>query len=178
MGNYYCCCSCSLSEEERHNIAVNKEIKRIKAEQKKKGREIKMLLLGAGDSGKTTFMKQMRMIHGSGYSEEERCHYRKKVFQNISEAITEMTKAMKMLKIPYSIPQNENRMEESLALFYMVIHSPWFPISSIILFLSKMDILAEKIQFSDLKTYFPQFEGSLVHIKVKGRIICDLMFDT
>lgn len=63
--------------------------------------------VGAGDSGKTTFMKQMRMIHGSGYSEEERCHYRKKVFQNISEAITEMTKAMKMLKIPYSIPQNE-----------------------------------------------------------------------
>ncbi|RXN36974.1 poly(rC)-binding 3-like protein [Labeo rohita] len=53
-------------------------------------------------------------------------------------------------------------MEESLALFYMVIHSPWFPISSIILFLSKMDILAEKIQFSDLKTYFPQFEGCII----------------
>ncbi|XP_073699766.1 guanine nucleotide-binding protein G(q) subunit alpha-like [Garra rufa] len=53
----------------------------------------------------------------------------------------------------------ENRMKESLELFNTIIHAPWFANSSIILFLNKMDILAEKIQFSDLKTYFPQFEG-------------------
>lgn len=56
-------------------------------------------------------------------------------------------------------------MEESLSLFYMTIHSPWFTDSSVIIFLNKMDILAEKIQFSDLKTYYPEFNGSLVHIK-------------
>lgn len=50
-------------------------------------------------------------------------------------------------------------MKESLSLFYVVIHSPWFANSYIILYLNKMDILAEKIQFSDLKTYFPEFEG-------------------
>lgn len=56
-------------------------------------------------------------------------------------------------------------MEESLSLFYNTIHSQWFANSFIILFLNKMDILAEKIQFSDLKTYYPEFEGDLMHIK-------------
>lgn len=71
----------------------------------------------------------------------------------------------------------QNRMEESLSLFYTTIHSPLFAKSSVILFLNKMDILAEKIQFSDLKTYFPGFKGRLVHIQLKWKIthyLCDL----
>jgi len=59
-------------------------------------------------------------------------------------------------------------MEESLSLFYTTIHSR-LAHSSVILFLNKMDILAEKIQFSDLETYFPEFDGTLVHIKLKER---------
>ncbi len=43
------------------------------------------------------------------------------------------------------------------------MHSPWFANSSVILLLNKMYILAEKIQFSDLKTHFSTFEGNLVH---------------
>lgn len=53
----------------------------------------------------------------------------------------------------------ENRMKESLSLFYTTIHSPWFASSSIILFLNKMDILEEKIKTSDLKSYFGGFDG-------------------
>ncbi|KAK9967482.1 hypothetical protein ABG768_001880 [Culter alburnus] len=300
MGQYYYCgcCICFLSEEDRNAIAINKEIKHIIAEQKKRERrEVKLLLLGTGESGKTTFMKQMRIIHGNGFSEDEKRSYTKLVFQNIFQAMSAITEAMSTLKIPYSNPQNEiyaqwfqdqdihqitqlqrsyveairnlwedkgvkmcykrrreyqlldstkyfignldritgegyiptnqdilqvrfpttgitdhcfplekmtlrivdvggqrgqrrkwihcfenvmsliflaslseydqlleennkdNRMEESLSLFYMTIHSTWFANSSVILFLNKMDILAEKIQFSDLKTYFPGFEG-------------------
>ncbi|XP_028299325.1 guanine nucleotide-binding protein subunit alpha-11-like isoform X2 [Gouania willdenowi] len=55
--------------------------------------------------------------------------------------------------------QNINRMQESLALFYTTIHSPWFFKTSIILFLNKTDILADKIQTSDLQKYFPAFTG-------------------
>ncbi|KAF4097742.1 hypothetical protein G5714_021750 [Onychostoma macrolepis] len=54
---------------------------------------------------------------------------------------------------------SQNRMEESLSLFYTTIHSPWFANSFVILLLNKMDILVEKIQFSDLKTYFSTFEA-------------------
>ncbi len=46
---------------------------------------------------------------------------------------------------------------------FLLMHSPWFANSSVILLLNKMYILAEKIQFSDLKTHFSTFEGNLVH---------------
>lgn len=59
-------------------------------------------------------------------------------------------------------------MKESLSLFYTTIHSPWFANSSIILFLNKKDILAEKIQMSDLQTYFPTFRGMEKFISVLG----------
>lgn len=52
-------------------------------------------------------------------------------------------------------------MHESLALFYTTIHSPWFLNTSTILFLNKTDILADKIQTSDLQKYFPSFTGEL-----------------
>ncbi|ROI74412.1 Guanine nucleotide-binding protein subunit alpha-14 [Anabarilius grahami] len=54
---------------------------------------------------------------------------------------------------------NENRMEESKALFKTIITYPWFQQSSVILFLNKTDILKEKIVYSHVATYFPEFTG-------------------
>ncbi|XP_051979892.1 guanine nucleotide-binding protein subunit alpha-14-like isoform X2 [Xyrauchen texanus] len=68
----------------------------------------------------------------------------------------------------------ENRMKESLSLFYTTIHSPWFANSSIILFLNKMDILEEKIQTSHLNTYFPKFSGQMQSVKDAKIYISDL----
>lgn len=62
---------------------------------------------GTGESGKTTFIRQMRIIHGRGYSEEERKAFAKCIYQNILTAMTAMTGAMATLRIPYSNPQNE-----------------------------------------------------------------------
>lgn len=104
----YSTCVCCLSEEEKNTIAVDKEIKRILKQQKKKERrEIKILLLGTGESGKTTFIRQMRIIHGRGFSEEERKAFAKCIYQNILTAMAAMTGAMATLRIPYSNPQNE-----------------------------------------------------------------------
>ena len=55
----------------------------------------------------------------------------------------------------------QNRMEESKALFRTIITYPWFQNSSIILFLNKKDLLEEKIMFSHLVEYFPEFDGKL-----------------
>ncbi|XP_048383113.1 guanine nucleotide-binding protein subunit alpha-14 isoform X2 [Stegostoma tigrinum] len=54
---------------------------------------------------------------------------------------------------------NENRMEESKALFKTIITYPWFHSSSVILFLNKKDLLEEKIMYSHLVDYFPEYNG-------------------
>lgn len=53
----------------------------------------------------------------------------------------------------------QNRMEESKALFRTIITYPWFQNSSIILFLNKKDLLEEKIMYSHVIDYFPEFDG-------------------
>ena len=54
---------------------------------------------------------------------------------------------------------SQNRMEESKALFRTIITYPWFQNSSVILFLNKKDLLEEKIAYSHLVDYFPEFDG-------------------
>ncbi|XP_040844726.1 guanine nucleotide-binding protein G(q) subunit alpha isoform X3 [Ochotona curzoniae] len=252
---------------------------------------------GTGESGKSTFIKQMRIIHGSGYSDEDKRGFTKLVYQNIFTAMQAMIRAMDTLKIPYKyehnkahaqlvwevdvekvsafespyvdaikslwndpgiqecydrrreyqlsdstkyylndldrvadpaylptqqdvlrvrVPttgiieypfdlqsvifrmvdvggqrserrkwihcfenvtsimflvalseydqvlvesDNENRMEESKALFRTIITYPWFQNSSVILFLNKKDLLEEKIMYSHLVDYFPEYDG-------------------
>nr|XP_020458096.1 guanine nucleotide-binding protein subunit alpha-14-like [Monopterus albus] len=289
---------CCISAEERENQRINEEIeKQLRRDKKDSRRELKLLLLGTGESGKSTFIKQMRIIHGGGYTDEDKKSYAKLVFQNIYTSMQTMVRAMETLGISFSDPQNqsnansvlevevdkvedldqslamaisslwkdggiqecydrrreyqlsdstkyyltdldrisqpsyipdlqdilrvrvpttgiieypfdmenvifrmvdvggqrserrkwihcfenvtsiiflvalseydqvlvecdnENRMEESKALFKTIITYPWFQRSSVILFLNKTDILQEKIMYSHLATYFPEFTG-------------------
>ncbi|NWQ84346.1 GNA11 protein, partial [Columbina picui] len=62
---------------------------------------------GTGESGKSTFIKQMRIIHGSGYSEEDKKGFTKLVYQNIFTAMQSMIRAMETLKILYKYEQNK-----------------------------------------------------------------------
>lgn len=64
------------------------------------------LLTGTGESGKSTFIKQMRIIHGSGYSDEDKRGFIKLVYQNIFMAMQSMIRAMDLLKIQYSDSRN------------------------------------------------------------------------
>ena len=65
-----------------------------------------LYVLGTGESGKSTFIKQMRIIHGSGYTEEDRRGFIKLVFQNIFMAMQTMIRAMELLKIQYEHPES------------------------------------------------------------------------
>ena len=58
-------------------------------------------LLGTGESGKSTFIKQMRIIHGSGFNDDDKRTYIKLVYQNIFMAMQSMIRAMDLLKIQY-----------------------------------------------------------------------------
>lgn len=290
---------CCLSAEAREQKQINREIeKQLRLDKKNQRRELKLLLLGTGESGKSTFIKQMRIIHGTGYSEDDKRTFVKLVYQNIFMAMHSMIRAMDTLKIQYRdktneqdhaalvravdyetvttfepqyveaikslwsdpgikecydrrreyqltdsakyyldsidriaspgylpteqdvlrvrVPttgiieypfdleniifrmvdvggqrserrkwihcfenvtsimflaalseydqvlvesDNENRMEESKALFRTIITYPWFTNSSVILFLNKKDLLEEKIMHSHLVDYFPEFDG-------------------
>ncbi|XP_022082144.1 guanine nucleotide-binding protein G(q) subunit alpha [Acanthaster planci] len=102
--------ACCLSEEAKEAKRINQEIeKQLRKDKRDARRELKLLLLGTGESGKSTFIKQMRIIHGSGYSEEDRKTFTKLVYQNIFMAANAMIRAMDTLKIPYGDPTNEKR---------------------------------------------------------------------
>ena len=62
---------------------------------------------GTGESGKSTFIKQMRIIHGVGYTDDDRRGFTKLVYQNIFMAMQSMINAMELLKIEYKIPESK-----------------------------------------------------------------------
>ncbi|KAK3595454.1 hypothetical protein CHS0354_003446 [Potamilus streckersoni] len=292
------CLALCMDKDSKRLKALSKQIDaRLAKEKRIAKRTIKLLMLGTGESGKSTFIKQMRIIHGSGYSDEDKRSFIKLVYQNIFMAMNAMIRAMDTLKISYKNPaneengitirnldhetittfdaqyvdaikslwadsgimecydrrreyqlsdsakyylddvdriaapdylptlqdilrvrapttgiieypfdldsiifrmvdvggqrserrkwihcfenvtsimflvalseydqvlvesDNENRMEESKALFRTIITYPWFQNSSVILFLNKKDLLEEKIMHSHLVDYFPEFDG-------------------
>ena len=75
-----------------------------------------MIFTGTGESGKSTFIKQMRIIHGSGYTDEDKRGFIKLVFQNIFMAMQTMIRAMELLKIQY---ENSDSVVRLLSRFYI-----------------------------------------------------------
>jgi len=59
--------------------AINQELNAHKVEEMN---IIKLLLLGAGESGKSTLFKQLMTIYGKGFSDEERKQYTNIILQN------------------------------------------------------------------------------------------------
>ncbi|ODV70468.1 guanine nucleotide binding protein, alpha subunit [Hyphopichia burtonii NRRL Y-1933] len=54
---------------------------------------------------------------------------------------------------------SQNRLEESLTLFDSVVNSRWFARTSIVLFLNKIDVFADKLPYSPLENFFPDYNG-------------------
>ena len=300
-----------LKEQELVNREIKKQIRRDKHRSKN---ELKLLLLGTGESGKSTFVKQMRIIHGTGFSNEDRYSFKNSIYQNTFMAVQSMIEAMDALYITYHnsknienaelvrstdyktlttldpyveaigdlwadpgirqcysqrreyqlldsskyfleslhrisaadylptlqdilrvrVPtsgileytfdlqdvrfrivdvggqrserrkwihcfedvasiiflaalseydqilfesDNENRLEESMALFRVIITYPWFEYTSTILFLNKKDLLEEKIVFSHLADYFPQFDGPQMDVIAARNFILQMFLD-
>ena len=309
---------CWRDQKEREIRRINSEIeKQIKKDKREAKKQYKILLLGAGESGKSTFIRHMRIIHGEGFGQKEREEAKDIVVSNLviciylilaqieytkddedSEALIELTKSLFALlsakeekeisqyiyefiksdaqscseqrdlerkrtlqsiwhhykfretlgsltifKLPDSalyfldhfdrileenfVPNSEdiirmrqattgvqetclpfgdvnfrlvdvggqrserrkwihcfedvssiifiaslaeynlhlvedpsvNRLEESIALFKLILKNPWLQQSSMILFLNKKDIFDEKIQYFDLTDSFPDYRG-------------------
>lgn len=57
-------------------------------------KEVKVLLLGSGESGKSTIVKQMKILHQNGYTQEELYEYKPFVYRNILESIKNVINAI------------------------------------------------------------------------------------
>ncbi|XP_053959321.1 guanine nucleotide-binding protein subunit alpha homolog [Anastrepha obliqua] len=71
-------------------------------------RQVKLLLLGAGESGKSTFLKQMRIIHGINFEPELIREYQYVIYQNVLRGMQVLIDARQKLEIPWENNEREN----------------------------------------------------------------------
>lgn len=75
---------CLLNSGEVEQLRKSKEIDRCLSREKTYvKRLVKILLLGAGESGKSTFLKQMRIIHGQDFDQQAREEFRATIYSNV-----------------------------------------------------------------------------------------------
>ena len=115
---------CYVDPEERKKREIDREISRaIKLEkiQRKNVRTGKLrslvpqyllqepiynlLLLGTGEAGKTTFVKQMRISNGKAFTAEERRFYRINLIQNVVDSIKLLIGGVELMEFQYDVKQ-------------------------------------------------------------------------
>lgn len=89
---------CFLTPEDKESKEKSDMIdKAIQKDKQRLRKEYKMLLLGPGESGKSTIFKQMKIINQNGYNNEELEAYKSTVYQNVLDCfftILEYTRKM------------------------------------------------------------------------------------
>lgn len=81
-------CSSGLSPEEKLRSKRNRDLERQIADQARtESEKIKLLLLGAGESGKSTVFKQMKVIYGEKYTDADRKQALPTVYSNVIQAM-------------------------------------------------------------------------------------------
>ncbi|KAK1479313.1 guanine nucleotide-binding protein alpha-3 subunit [Colletotrichum cuscutae] len=91
-------------EQKKKSQAIDRQ---LEEDSKRLRRECKILLLGSGESGKSTIVKQMKIIHLKGYSEDELYNYRPTVFKNLVECAKAVIQAMRQFDIEPVIEENK-----------------------------------------------------------------------
>eukprot|EP00013_Stygamoeba_regulata_P024678 CAMPEP_0177654268 /NCGR_PEP_ID=MMETSP0447-20121125/14224_1 /TAXON_ID=0 /ORGANISM="Stygamoeba regulata, Strain BSH-02190019" /LENGTH=356 /DNA_ID=CAMNT_0019157871 /DNA_START=45 /DNA_END=1115 /DNA_ORIENTATION=+ len=89
------------TEQERTSSKKIDEI--IRKDKKGLEHEVKLLLLGAGESGKSTIAKQMKIIHLKGFNAEERMPYKEIIHSNVIMSMRSLViAAQKLGTVPIS----------------------------------------------------------------------------
>ena len=64
-------------------------------------------MLGSGESGKSTIVKQMKIIHQNGYSMDELALYRHTIYKNLVDCAKALIGAMRQFEIEVESPANK-----------------------------------------------------------------------
>ncbi|ESO06974.1 hypothetical protein HELRODRAFT_110990 [Helobdella robusta] len=109
------CFSCFSSEDAKKSRERTKSIDRqLSLERQRQRATVKILLLGAGESGKSTFIKQMRIINGKKFTEDELKMYKYIVYSNIVMGMKVLIDATLKLNLGF---EKENSMKNANLVF-------------------------------------------------------------
>ncbi len=98
------CCVSDEEKSQRHRSrTIDKQLAREKMHFR---RTVKILLLGSGESGKSTFLKQMRIIHGKDFIDDELKEYKPIIFGNLVKGMKVLIDARDKLGIPWGDETN------------------------------------------------------------------------
>jgi len=101
-------------EDEKVRREANRKIEKQLQKDKQAYRAThRLLLLGAGESGKSTIVKQMRILHVNGFNAEEKKQKLEDIKRNIRDAILTITGAMSTIDPPVSLenPADQHRVD-------------------------------------------------------------------
>ncbi|KAG9238855.1 G protein alpha subunit [Amylocarpus encephaloides] len=96
--------------------------KSLEEDSRKLRRECKILLLGSGESGKSTIVKQMKIIHQSGYTVDELSMYRMTIYKNLVDCAKALIGAMRQFEIEPTVSTNQGNSD--FLVNYQVITEP------------------------------------------------------
>jgi guanine nucleotide-binding protein subunit alpha len=65
------------------------------------------VFIGAGESGKSTILKQMKLIYAQGFNKNERLDFKPVIFNNIVQSFKTISEAMTEMGFEYDTPDNE-----------------------------------------------------------------------
>lgn len=100
MSDIFICC---LPDEAKEALSRSKHIDQLLSKDKQLyKRTQKILLLGSGESGKSTFLKQMKIIHGEGFTKEHIVEYQQTIYMNVVKGMKVLVDACVKLGIPFS----------------------------------------------------------------------------
>lgn len=81
-------CRSKLTTEQNQELGQSKLIdKQMREDAAKESIKIRLLLLGTGESGKSTIFKQMRILYGNGYDHDELIRFKWHIWSNIVECM-------------------------------------------------------------------------------------------
>uniref|UniRef100_A0A673FKN8 Guanine nucleotide-binding protein G(olf) subunit alpha-like n=1 Tax=Sinocyclocheilus rhinocerous TaxID=307959 RepID=A0A673FKN8_9TELE len=98
-------------DEKTHREANKKIEKQLQKERQAYKATHRLLLLGAGESGKSTIVKQMRILHVNGFNAEEKKQKIQDIRKNVKNAIVTIVSAMSTLipPVPLANPEDQFR---------------------------------------------------------------------
>ncbi|KAJ1737526.1 Guanine nucleotide-binding protein alpha-2 subunit [Coemansia sp. RSA 1939] len=99
------CMSHNYDEEALRSAEIDRE---LADERNRRSEEVKILLLGSGESGKSTIVKQMKIIHQNGYTREELALFRMTIYKNVLDSAQELVVGMQRCQL---FPTDERNME-------------------------------------------------------------------